>query len=244
MAITLTIDDNGGTEFNPNTNGTKISIYVCKGGTLNASANLHIGDKTGLYIEDGGTLNAPKLLFDNTGEFKNYGTVTINGSFSANNSTNTDIYNMGTLNAKTFDIEGGAKFFNQFGIVTIEGKSTVGCTDGVWRNDGTFHSGSMEFKAQSDSWYNHCRLEVDGDLNFTLGFGGNTYFILDAESYIGCENLHMSQAKIEMGYNSQIKVRNTATFAASSNNEIKCTGEKYSVIDMEKAVSEAMRGSV
>lgn len=47
----------------------------------------------------------------------------------------------------------------------------------------------------------------------------------------------MSQAKIEMGYNSQIKVRNIAKFDANSNNEINCRGEKYSVIDMEKAES-------
>ena len=213
-------------------------IYVLPKATLTVEKQANYTCQ--IFVADGGTLNynVSKLEKNNDGltepsEIFNHGTVNFADNFEANQDV--IIYNEGTMTGKDItskpgdghpsyfynygdlDLSGDlelnscANFFNE-GTVDVDGKTTCTQKDIWWINKGHYTTGTLEFSAHNETFYNYCNLIVEGQADFKDG----KFHLMD-NSYTETGNAAFgnSHFEIHMGNSAGINIKGNVSFAAN-----------------------------
>ena len=127
-------------------------IRVFNRGTIKFTANaFDIGNNAAIYNE--GTISAKDL---------SYSPADASKSFFINMTDDSKLY------ASSMTINSTGNMLNQ-GRMMIQGLTKITQAGCFWVNAGHYHTGSMEFMAKNEDWYNYCQLFVDGNIHFFDG---------------------------------------------------------------------------
>lgn len=205
-------------------------IGVAKDAKLICNKAIIFNQEVSLY--NCGTISSTHMEFNNNSQFVNDGKVILTNLLSCENPT-TQVENNGEITAGSFHLAGTSSFFNEStGKVKITGESAIDSNSSTWDNQGLFESKTMTFKANSQNWFNRCKLYVNETLTITTS-GGSLF--MDAGSYAECKNLHMDMSRIEMGSKAYFNVLNTAILAWNiDKNGFYATGDEYALLRMNK----------
>lgn len=211
------------------------TIYLVKGATLKLKASDATNFQNGcnFYIADGakivtdgdinpnscniynhGTIEAANILPNGNSLIYNRGTIKT-GKVTLNNAE-TKLVNDGDLSASELNTAGSSKFQNN-GIATISGKTTVNSNDNIWVNNGKYTTATYTYKAGSSEVVNNCSMKVTGEFFFNIGDNpGQNCFRMDgnASCVVGSFKAQ-GPFYIYMGANALFKVEGTATLDAT-----------------------------
>ena len=211
------------------------TIYLVKGATLKLKASDATNFQNGcnFYIADGakivtdgdinpnscniynhGTIEAANVLPNGNSLIYNVGTIKT-GKVTLNNAE-TKLVNDGDLSASELYTAGSSKFQNN-GIATISGKTTVNSDDNIWVNNGKYTTATYTYQAGSSEVVNNCSMKVTGEFYMNLGGNaGQNCFRMDgnASCVVGSFKAQ-GPFYIYMGANALFKVEGTATLDAT-----------------------------
>ena len=211
------------------------TIYLVKGATLtlNASDSRNFQNGCNFYIADGakivtdgdfvpnscniynhGTIKAANVLPNGNSLIYNRGKIET-GKVTLNNQ-DTKLVNDGDLSASELNTWGSSKFQNN-GIATISGKTTVNSNDNIWVNNGKYTTATYTYQAGSSEVVNNCSMKVTGEFYMNLGGNaGQNCFRMDgnASCVVGSFKAQ-GPFYIYMGANALFKVEGTATLDAT-----------------------------
>lgn len=211
------------------------TIYLVKGATLKLKASDATNFQNGcnFYIAEGakivtdgdinpnscniynhGTIEAANILPNGNSLIYNRGTIKT-GKVTLNNAE-TKLVNDGDLSASELNTAGSSKFQNN-GIATISGKTTVNSNDNIWVNNGKYTTATYTYKAGSSEVVNNCSMKVTGEFFFNIGDNpGQNCFRMDgnASCVVGSFKAQ-GPFYIYMGANALFKVEGTATLDAT-----------------------------
>lgn len=211
------------------------TIYLVKGATLKLKASDATNFQNGcnFYIADGakivtdgdinpnscniynhGTIEAANILPNGNSLIYNRGTIKT-GKVTLNNAE-TKLVNDGDLSASELYTAGSSKFQNN-GIATISGKTTVNSNDNIWVNNGKYTTATYTYQAGSSEVVNNCSMKVTGEFYMNLGGNaGQNCFRMDgnASCVVGSFKAQ-GPFYIYMGANALFKVEGTATLDAT-----------------------------
>ena len=214
------------------------TIYLVKGATLKLKASDATNFQNGcnFYIADGakivtdgdinpnscniynhGTIEAANILPNGNSLIYNRGTIKT-GKVTLNNAE-TKLVNDGDLSASELYTAGSSKFQNN-GIATISGKTTVNSNDNIWVNNGKYTTATYTYQAGSSEVVNNCSMKVTGEFYMNLGGNaGQNCFRMDgnASCVVGSFKAQ-GPFYIYMGANALFKVDGTATLDATKAN--------------------------
>ena len=200
--------------FNMSAYINNLEIYVANGATLNYNAEKLYKQTGGGIIFNRGTLNVP----DNF-EINQDAIVYNEGTINGNNITSKPgdghpsyFYNYGDLKLKgNMELNSCANFFNE-GVVNVAGKTTATQAKIWWINKGHYTTGTLEFSAHNETFYNYCNLIVKGNTAFKDGI-----FHLMDNSYTetGTAVFGNSHFEVHMGNNSGINIKGNVSFGAN-----------------------------
>lgn len=211
-------------------------------GTITAANSKEIdlsvsNDAVQIYNGTNATLKLETLPFNNNYQLVlNEGTLNVKGKITIPN--NSEIVNYNTLTAGEFEMKSGGKFYNVAGgEVTIDGLSKIANDgsgnniDNVWRNGGTYTTGSFEATGgcQNPAAFNNCRMYVTGQF-----FMNHSNFVLDGGAAVECGSFKWEDDNyFHMGGKALLKV--TGQLLANNND----TGYGFYGDDTDYAVIKA-----
>ena len=214
------------------------TIYLVKGATLTLNANDSKNFQNGcnFYIADGakivtdgdfkpnscniynhGTIKAANVLPNGNSLIYNRGKIET-GKVTLNN-LETKLVNDGELSASELNTWGSSKFQNT-GIATISGKTTVNSNDNIWVNNGKYTTATYTYQAGSSEVVNTCSMKVTGEFYINLGdnAGQNSFRMDGGASCVVGSFKAQGPFYIYMGANALFKVEGTATLDATKAN--------------------------
>ena len=157
--------------FNMSAYINNLEIYVANGATLNYNAEQLYKQTGGGIIFNHGTLNVPDNFEINQDAIV-YNEGTINGkniTSKPGDGHPSYFYNYGDLKLKgDMELNSCANFFNE-GVVNVAGKTTATQANIWWINKGHYTTGTLEFSAHNETFYNYCNLIVKGNTAFKDG---------------------------------------------------------------------------
>lgn len=204
---------NMGDQYNPHYIND-LEIYAAERSTINYNYPL-------LYKQDGG------------GVIFNRGTLNVPDNFEANQDA--IVYNEGTINGKNITSKPGdrhpsyfynygdliltgdmqlnscANFFNE-GVVNVAGKTTATQANIWWINKGHYTTGTLEFSAHNETFYNYCNLIVKGNTAFK---DGKFHLMDNSYTETGTAVFGNSHFEVHMGNNSGINIKGNVSFGAN-----------------------------
>ena len=212
-------------------------IYLVKNATLKLKAgDANFQNGCNFYIAEGakivtdgdfkpnscniynhGTIEAANVLPNGNSLIFNRGTIKT-GKVTLNNE-DTKLVNDGELSASELNTWGSSKFQNT-GIATISGKTTVNSNDNIWVNNGKYTTATYTYQAGSSEVVNTCSMKVTGEFYINLGDNaGQNSFRMDggASCVVGSFKAD-GPFYIYMGANALFKVEGTATLDAAKAN--------------------------
>ena len=169
----------------------------------------------------------------NEGEFRVSGDL----HYTAGAGNTPIFYNIGSdskLEAASMTMNSNCHFFNE-GEVDIEGKTYVTQRDIYWVNNGHYTTGSMEFSAHNETFYNYCNLLVKGHMKLT---DGKFYLRNDSYTEAASANFGNSHFEVHMGNKAGINIKGDVSFAANGDGTDQgffASGEKAYVLIGGKA---------
>ena len=214
------------------------TIYLVKGATLTLNANDSKNFQNGcnFYIADGakivtdgdfkpnscniynhGTIKAANVLPNGNSLIYNRGKIET-GKVTLNN-LETKLVNDGELSASELNTWGSSKFQNT-GIATISGKTTVNSNDNIWVNNGKYTTATYTYQAGSSEVVNNCSMTVTGEfyMNLADNAGQNAFRMDGNASCVVGSFKAQGPFYIYMGANALFKVDGTATLDATKAN--------------------------
>lgn len=217
---------------------TNTTIYLVKGATLTLNANDSKNFQNGcnFYIADGAKIVTDGDFIPNSCNFYNHGTIKAanvlpngnsliynrgkieTGKVTLNNA-DTKLVNDGDLSASELNTEGSSKFQNT-GIATISGNTTINSNNNIWVNNGQYTTANYTYQAGSSEVVNTCSMKVTGEFYINLGDNaGQNGFRMDgnASCVVGSFKAQ-GPFYIYMGANALFKVEGTATLDAAKAN--------------------------
>ena len=120
--------------------------------------------------------------------------------YSAGAGLTPTFYNIGDvaeLTAASMTMNSNCHFFNE-GIVDIDGLTKVTKDEIYWVNNGHYTTGTMEFSAKNETFYNYCNLIVEGHAKF---YCGKLSLMDNSYTEVGSANLGQEKFRIIMGNN-------------------------------------------
>ena len=213
------------------------TIYLVKGATLKLKAdNANFQNGCNFYIADGAKIVTDGDFIPNSCNFYNHGTIKAanvlpngnsliynrgkieTGKVTLNNE-DTKLVNDGELSASELNTWGSSKFQNT-GIATISGNTTINSNNNIWVNNGQYTTANYTYKAGSSEVVNTCSMKVTGEFYINLGDNaGQNSFRMDggASCVVGSFKAD-GPFYIYMGANALFKVEGTATLDAAKAN--------------------------
>lgn len=214
------------------------TIYLVKGATLTLNANDSKNFQNGcnFYIAEGAKIVTDGDFKPNSCNFYNHGTIkaanvlpngnsliynrgTIETGKVTLNNEDTKLVNDGELSASELNTWGSSKFQNT-GIATISGNTTINSNNNIWVNNGTYTTANYTYQAGSSEVVNTCRMTVNGEFYINLGDNaGQNGFRMDGDASCVVGSFKADGPfYIYMGANALFKVEGTATLDATKAN--------------------------
>ena len=211
----------------------KLEIGICESAELKCQEMIDFDSNVLVYNK--GTITAKKVLLNGATKLINDSKIVTTAGVSCENSDN-QMENNGEIVAGSFKLAGSSSFYNgSAGKVKISGNSDIDSNSSVWNNEGEFRTKNITFLSTSKNWINKCKLYVENDFRITTS---SASFILDAGSYVECNDFYMDMARIEMGNGSFFNVNGTAhlTWNIGPDNGFVATGSNKALLKIGKAV--------
>ncbi|MCI7399137.1 MAG: hypothetical protein MSH57_01800 [Prevotella sp.] len=212
-------------------------IYLVKNATLKLKAgDANFQNGCNFYIADGAKIVTDGDFIPNSCNFYNHGTIkaanvlpngnsliynrgTIETGKVTLNNEDTKLVNDGELSASELNTWGSSKFQNT-GIATISGNTTINSNNNIWVNNGTYTTANYTYQAGSSEVVNNCRMTVNGEFYINLGDNaGQNGFRMDGDASCVVGSFKADGPfYIYMGANALFKVEGTATLDATKAN--------------------------
>lgn len=210
-----------------------LEIGICESAELKCQEMIDFDSNVLVYNK--GTITAKKVLLNVRTKLINDSKIVTTAGVSCENEDN-QMENNGEIVAGSFKLAGSSSFYNgSAGKVKISGNSDIDSNNSVWNNEGEFRTKNITFSSTSKNWINKCKLYVENDFRITTS---SASFILDAGSYVECNDFYMDMARIEMGNGSFFNVNGTAhlKWNIGPDNGFVATGSNKALLKIGKAV--------